>query len=39
MRKFARQSIKGGRCNVFNQHYISEILDKLVITISKEIKR
>ena len=37
MRNFVRKSIKGGRCNVFNQHYISEITDEVFIIISKEL--
>ena len=37
MRIFVRQSIKGGRCKAFNQHYKSEISDKVFNIISKEI--
>ena len=37
MRNFLKQSIKGGRCNAFNQHFKSEILDELFTIISKEL--
>ena len=37
MRSFVRQSIKGGRCNAFNQHYKSEISDDVFNNISKEL--
>ena len=37
MRNFVRKAIKGGRCNVFNQHYKSEISDEVFIFISKEL--
>ena len=37
MRKFVRQSLKGGRCNAFTQHYKSEISDEVFIFISKEL--
>ena len=37
MRTFVRQSIKGGRCNAFNQHYKSEDSDELFNIISKEL--
>ena len=37
MRNFVRQSIKGGRCNAFIQHYESEILDEVFNVISKEL--
>ena len=37
MRNFVRKAIKGGRCNAFNQHYKSEISDKVFIIISKEL--
>ena len=36
MRNFVRQSIKGGRCNAFNQHYTTEISDEVFNIISKE---
>ena len=32
-----RKSIKGGRCNAFNQHYKSEISDEVFNIISKEL--
>ena len=35
MRKFVRKSIKGGRCNAFNQHYKSEISDEVFNIISE----
>ena len=35
MRNSVRKSIKGGRCNAFNQHFKSEILDD----VFKRIKR
>ena len=35
MRKFVKQSKKGGRCNAFNQHYESEISDEVFNIISK----
>ena len=38
MRNFVRKSIKGGRCNAFNQHYKSEISDEVFNFISKELK-
>ena len=38
MRKFVRNSIKGGRCKAFNQHYKSETSDEMFNNISKEIK-
>ena len=31
------KAIKGGRCNAFNQHYKSEISDKVFNIISKEL--
>ena len=37
MRNFVRKSIKGGRCNAFNQHYESEISDEVFNIISKEL--
>ena len=37
MRNFVRKSIKGGRCNAFNQHYKSEISDEVFKIISKEL--
>ena len=37
IRNFVRKSIKGGRCNAFNQHYKSEISDKVLNIISKEL--
>ena len=37
MRNFVRQSIKGGRCNAFNQPYKSEISVKVFIFFSKEL--
>ena len=36
-RNSVRQSIKGGRCNAFNQHYKSEISDEVFNIISKEL--
>ena len=38
MRNFARQSIKRGRCNDFNQHYKSEISDEVFKVISKDLE-
>ena len=38
LRNFARKPFKGGRCNAFNQHYKSEILDEVFNVISKELK-
>ena len=37
MRNFVRKSIKGGRCNAFNQQYKSEISDEVFNIISKEL--
>ena len=37
MRNFVRDSIKGGRCNSFHQHYKSEISDENFNIISKEL--
>ena len=37
MRHFVRYSIKGGRCNAFNQHYKSEIRDEVFNIFSKEL--
>ena len=37
MTNFLRQSIKGGRCNAFTQHYKSEISDEELNIISKEL--
>ena len=37
MRIFVRKAIKGGRCNAFNRHNKSEILDEVFNVISKEI--
>ena len=37
MRIFVRQSIKGGRCDAFNQHYKSETSDEVFNIISKEL--
>ena len=37
MRNFVRKSIKGGRCNAFNQHYKCEISDEVFNIISKEL--
>ena len=37
MRNFARKSIKGGRCNAFNQRYKSEISGEVFNIISKEL--
>ena len=37
MRNFVRKAIKGGRCNAFNQHYLSEISDEVFNIISKEL--
>ena len=37
MGNFVRKSIKGGRCNAFNQHYMSEISDEVFDIISKEL--
>ena len=34
MRNFLPKSVKGGRCNAFNQHYISEISDEVATIIS-----
>ena len=34
MRIFVRNSIKGGKCNAFNQHYKSEISDEVFKIIS-----
>ena len=36
MRHFVRKSIKGGRCNAFNQRYKSEISNEVFNIISKE---
>ena len=36
-RNFVRISIKGGRCNAFNQHYKFEFSDEMFNTISKEL--
>ena len=38
MRNFVRKSIKGGRCNAFNQRCKSEIPDEVFNIISKELK-
>ena len=35
MRNFVRNSIKGGRCNAFNQHSKSEITDNVLIIFQK----
>ena len=35
-RNFVREAIKGDRCNVFNQHYKSEISDEVSNIISKK---
>ena len=37
MRNFVCNSIKGGRCNAFIQHYKSEISDEVFKIISKKI--
>ena len=37
MRNFVRKGIKAGRCNAFNQRYLSEISDEVFIIISKEL--
>ena len=37
MRNFVRNSIKGGRCNAFNQYFKSEISDEVFNIISKEL--
>ena len=37
LRNFVRKSIKGGRCNTINQHFISEISDEVFNIISKEL--
>ena len=37
MRNFVRKSIKGGRCNAFNQYYKSEFSDEVFNIISKEL--
>ena len=37
LRNFVRKSIKGGRCNAFNQHYKSEISDEVFNNISKQL--
>ena len=37
MRIFVRNSIKGGRCNVFNQHYESESNDEVFNIISRDL--
>ena len=37
MRNFIRQSIKGRRCNAFNQHYKSESSDEVFNINSKEV--
>ena len=37
MRNFVRKSIKGGRCNAFNQRYKSGISDEVFNIISKEL--
>ena len=37
MWNFVRKSVKGGRCNAFNQHYKSENSDKAFNIISKEL--
>ena len=37
LRNFVRKSIKGGRCNAFNQRYKSEISDEVFNIISKEL--
>ena len=37
MRNFVRKSIKGGRCNSFNQRYKSEISDEVFNIISKKL--
>ena len=38
LRIFVRQSIRGVRCNAFNQHYKFEISDEVYNIISKELK-
>ena len=35
MKNFVPESVKGGRCNTFNQHYLCEISDEVFIIISK----
>ena len=37
MRNFLSKSIKGGRCNAFNQHYKSEFSNEVFNIISKEL--
>ena len=37
MRNFVHKAIKGGRCNAFNQYYISEISRRVFNIISKKI--
>ena len=37
MRKFVRNSIKGGRCNAFSQKYQSEVSDEVFKSISNEL--
>ena len=37
MRSFVRNYMKGDRCNAFNRHYKSEIVDEVSNNISKEL--
>ena len=37
MRNYERKIVKGSRCNVFNQHFKSEIRDEVLKIISKEL--
>ena len=37
MRNFVRKSVKGGRCNAFNQPYKSEISDEVLNITSREL--
>ena len=37
MKRFVRQSIKGGRCTSFDQNYKFKIADKIFKTISEEL--
>ena len=39
MRNFARNSVKGCRCNAFNQHYKSEFSDEIFNIFFIRIKR
>ena len=37
LKNFVRQSIKGGRCGIFNQYYKSTIPDEVFSNISKKL--